>query len=127
MLRFAQHDSAIYVVSSLKSRGILILLLGWLALLAGAQAQTDSFEKLADDFWTWRAKHAPFTADDVNRLERPGGIRDWSRASIDHRSKDLVAFEALEEIESRTMADPEAGRLQIDWLGIVPCSLGTRS
>jgi len=94
MFRFAQHDSAIYVVSSRKSRGIFILLLGWLALLAGAQAQTDSFEKLADDFWTWRAKYAPFTADDVNRIERSGGMRDWSRASIDHRSKDLAGFEA---------------------------------
>ncbi|HAK05819.1 MAG TPA: hypothetical protein DCO65_00875, partial [Spartobacteria bacterium] len=28
---------------------------------------TDSLDKLADDFWTWRAKHAPFTGDDVNR------------------------------------------------------------
>jgi uncharacterized protein (DUF885 family) len=49
---------------------------------------------MADDFWTWRAKHAPFTADDVNRIERPGGMRDWSRASIDRRRKDLAGFEA---------------------------------
>jgi uncharacterized protein (DUF885 family) len=54
----------------------------------------DPLDKLADDFWTWRAKHAPFTGDDVNRIERPGGIRDWSRASIEQRKKDFEQFEA---------------------------------
>jgi uncharacterized protein (DUF885 family) len=54
----------------------------------------DSLGKLADDFWTWRPKYAPFTGDDVNRMERPGGTRDWSRASIDQRRKDLAGFEA---------------------------------
>src|SRR5207247_10066068 len=48
----------------------------------------------AGDFWEWRAKNAPFTDDDVNRMERPGGMRDWSRASIDQRQKDLAGFEA---------------------------------
>jgi hypothetical protein len=70
-----------------------IALLSSLALFASAQAQLESLEKLADDFWTWRAKYAPFTGDDVNRLERPGGIRDWSRASIDQRRNDLKQFE----------------------------------
>ena len=37
---------------------------------------------------------APFTGDDVNRLERPGGTRDWSRAGIEKRRKDLAEFEA---------------------------------
>ncbi len=68
--------------------------LGSLAILAIARAQADSLEKLADDFWVWRAKYAPFTSDDVNRMERPGGTRDWSRASIDQRRKDLAGFEA---------------------------------
>src|ERR1043166_10218376 len=58
------------------------------------QSQTESLAKLSDDFWAWRAKYAPFTGDDVNRMERPGGIRDWSRASIERRRKDLAAFEA---------------------------------
>ena len=57
-------------------------------------AVADSLEKLANDFWAWRAKYAPFTGDDVNRMERPGGTRDWSRASIDQRRKDLAGFEA---------------------------------
>jgi uncharacterized protein (DUF885 family) len=55
---------------------------------------TESFEKLAGDFWTWRAKYAPFTGDDVNRMERPGGTRDWSRTSIDKRREALAGFEA---------------------------------
>ena len=54
-------------------------------MLAIARAQADSLEKLADDFWVWRAKYAPFTGDDVNRMERPGETRDWSRASVDQR------------------------------------------
>src|SRR5437870_10612403 len=62
--------------------------------LGPAQSQTESLAKLSDDFWTWRAKYAPFTGDDVNRLERPGGTRDWSRASIDKQRKDLAQFEA---------------------------------
>src|SRR6476469_1170590 len=68
-----------------------------LTLFAGASmatAATEPLDKLADDFWVWRAKYAPFTGDDVNRIERPGGIRDWSRASIEQRRKDLAAFEA---------------------------------
>src|SRR5438270_1477770 len=59
------------------------------------QAQsTDPLDKLASDFWSWRAKYAPFTGDDVNRIERPGGIRDWSRARIDDQRKELDEFEA---------------------------------
>jgi uncharacterized protein (DUF885 family) len=63
-------------------------------LSSTASAGTDSLDKLADDFWTWRAKYAPFSGDDVNRMERPSGKREWSRASIDQRRKDLAGFEA---------------------------------
>jgi Bacterial protein of unknown function (DUF885) len=63
-------------------------------LLGNASAETESLDKLANDFWAWRAKYAPFTGDDVNRIERPGGTRDWSRASIDRQRKDLADFEA---------------------------------
>jgi uncharacterized protein (DUF885 family) len=71
-----------------------VLLLSSLALSVSAEPQTDSLDKLADNFWAWRAKYAPFTGDDVNRIERLGGIRDWSRASIEHQRKDLAEFEA---------------------------------
>src|SRR5215510_6409576 len=93
MFRFAQHDSTVCVVSSRESRHVIIPLIGCLALLTAAHAQPDSLEKLADDFWVWRAKYAPFTPDDVNRIERPGEMRAWSRASIDQRRKDLSRFE----------------------------------
>jgi uncharacterized protein (DUF885 family) len=65
-----------------------------LAISAAVQAQPNSLEQLSDNFWTWRAKYAPFTGDDVNRIERPSGIRDWSRARIEQQRKDLAGFEA---------------------------------
>jgi hypothetical protein len=64
-----------------------ILLLSSLALSASGQPEANSLDKLADDFWSWRAKYAPFTGDDVNRMERPGGVREWSQASIETRRK----------------------------------------
>jgi uncharacterized protein (DUF885 family) len=67
------------------------------AFFASAQAafsQGEALDKLANDFWSWRAKYAPFTGDDVNRIERPGGIRDWSAAAIDQQHRDLAGFEA---------------------------------
>jgi hypothetical protein len=39
------------------------------------------------------ARYAPFTADCVNRLERPGG-GDWSASAIDKRIRDLKEFDA---------------------------------
>ena len=67
----------------------------WLLIAGVTQAQqNDSLEKLADDFWSWRARSAPFNGDDVPRMERPGGVRDWSPASIEQRNKDLAAFES---------------------------------
>jgi uncharacterized protein (DUF885 family) len=74
-----------------KAFTILLLIAGTLTLHA---QDTGALDKLADDFWAWRAKYAPFNGDDVPRIERPGGIRDWSRASIDKRRKDLAEFEA---------------------------------
>ena len=72
----------------------IVTLLACLTVSPCATAQTDPLQKLADDFWTWRAQYAPFTGDDVNRIERPGGMRDWSRAKIDNQRKDLAGFEA---------------------------------
>ena len=78
-----------------KMRKWLILLFFWSCVVQGQiQPSTEALDKLANDFWTWRAKYAPFTADDVNRLERPGGVRDWSAAAIDKRTRDLKEFDA---------------------------------
>jgi uncharacterized protein (DUF885 family) len=71
-----------------------VIFLSSLALSTSGQTQADSLDKLAIDFWAWRANYAPFTGDDVNRIERPGGTRDWSRAQIDNQRKDLAEFEA---------------------------------
>ena len=79
----------------------LALILAFVVFSDGARSQTEtatpgteSLDKLAEDFWTWRAKYAPFNGDDVPRIERPGGTRDWSLAKIDNRRKDLAEFEA---------------------------------
>jgi uncharacterized protein (DUF885 family) len=64
--------------------------------------------KLADDFWAWRAKNAPFSSDDVNRIERPGGTRDWSQAAIERRGKELTEFEARwKKIDSKDWPIPQ--------------------
>src|SRR5438132_5390862 len=76
-----------------KSLGTALLLTSF-ALSGNGEPQTDSLEKLADDFWKWRAQYAPFTGDDVNRIERPGGLRDWSHTAIEKRRSDLANFEA---------------------------------
>jgi uncharacterized protein (DUF885 family) len=82
------------------------------ALLGNASAATDSLDKLANDFWAWRAKYTPFTGDDVNRLERPGGVCDWSRASIDKQRNDLAEFEARwKELDPTRWAVPR----QVDY------------
>ncbi|PZR77807.1 MAG: DUF885 domain-containing protein, partial [Chthoniobacterales bacterium] len=75
----------------MKLRNIVAVCL--FALVAHGRAENDSLAQFGDDFWKWRAQFAPFTGDDVNRTERPGGKRDWSRASMDKRRHDLAAFE----------------------------------
>jgi len=75
-------------------KNFLTFLLLIAATLTVRGEETASLDKLASDFWTWRARYAPFNGDDVPRMERPGGVRDWSRASIEKRHKDLAEFEA---------------------------------
>jgi uncharacterized protein (DUF885 family) len=72
---------------------LILLLLCPCAIRGQTQPSSEALDKLANDFWNWRAKYAPFTADDVNRLERPGGVRDWSAAAIDKRTRDLKEFD----------------------------------
>ena len=78
-----------------------LLILFVTALISSANSQTSAsisddrdLKVLAADFWTWRANYAPFTGDDVNRIERPGGMRDWSQAAIDKHREELAALEA---------------------------------
>ncbi len=58
-----------------------------------APAKADPLDNLASDFWTWRARYRPFSSDDIPRLERPGGPRDWSAAAIAKQRADLAEFD----------------------------------
>src|SRR5438132_1645116 len=81
-------------------------------LLINASAETESLDELASDFWAWRTIYAPFTDDDVNRIERPGGVRDWSRSSIDSQRKDLAEFETRwKKLNANTWPIPQ----QVDY------------
>src|SRR5437762_5191131 len=84
--------------------GLALLLVARIGCAADDAA---TLSKLADDFWKWRAKFAPFTGDDVNRIERPGPAtagRDWSRAAIDERGRELSEF-----VARWRKIDPKAG------------------
>jgi hypothetical protein len=72
-----------------------VLAVGLIAqCFAPALRAQDSLEKLATDFWTWRAENAPFNGDDVPRMERPAGLkRSWSASAIAKQRTDLTAFE----------------------------------
>jgi hypothetical protein len=70
-----------------------ILFVTLLLLPLGVRAQ-DSLDKLATDFWTWRAQWQPFNSDDIPRIERPAGLKpSWSAASIARQRTDLSGFE----------------------------------
>jgi hypothetical protein len=59
-----------------------------------AHAAADSDQKLASDFWAWRARYGQYTGDDVPRMERPlGVIRDWSAAGVTEQREDLARFD----------------------------------
>ena len=55
--------------------------------------ESASLRKLAEDFWQWRARFQPFTSDDIPRIDRPSGPRDWSAASVAKQRTALDTFE----------------------------------
>ena len=65
-----------------------------LATPASTALAADALEKLGQTFWDWRGQFAAFWGDDVNRIERPGGLRDWSAAAVSKRRSDLEQFES---------------------------------
>jgi uncharacterized protein (DUF885 family) len=58
-----------------------------------ASAKSDSLDALAADFWQWRARYQPFSQDDIPRIERPNGPRDWSANAIARQKAALDDFE----------------------------------
>ena len=93
---------------------ILAAMLVCLVSCAAGFSQTgpDSDQKLASDFWAWRARSAPYTGDDVPRLERPlGAQHDWSAAGIARQRTELAAFDE----RWKKLDDPYAAiPLQVD-------------
>src|SRR5580704_4339647 len=73
-------------------RRILVTLLLYPAL-SFTQPKTESLGQLASDFWKWRAIYRPFTFDDIPRMDRSAGRRDWSEAAIAKQRADLSEFE----------------------------------
>ncbi len=61
---------------------------------AFSRTASDSDQKLAADFWAWRARTGQYTADDVTRIERPRGVlRDWSAAGVEKQRNESASFE----------------------------------
>jgi uncharacterized protein (DUF885 family) len=73
--------------------GRVLIALLLLSTISFSQAKTTSLDQLATDFWAWRAQYRPFTGDDVPRMERTSGVRDWSAVSIAKQRADLAQFE----------------------------------
>jgi hypothetical protein len=64
-----------------------------LSTISLAPVKADPLDKLASDFWTWRASIRPFTFDDIPRMEHSAGVRDWSAAAVAKQRVDLGEFE----------------------------------
>src|SRR5215470_16093707 len=91
--QICREASAPCYAASLMRRLVFFVLLLLFPMLSLAQAKTDALDQLASDFWTWRAKYRPFSGDDIPRLERPGGTRDWSASAMAKQREDLGGFE----------------------------------
>src|SRR5262245_14789149 len=78
------------------SKRLLTMVVVCVVLVAASFSRSisDSDEKLAVDFWVWRARYGPYTSDDVPRMDRPSGVvRDWSAARVEGQRKELAAFD----------------------------------
>jgi hypothetical protein len=70
-----------------------------------SHAAAGSEQKLAADFWEWRARTGQYTGDDVTRMERPPGVvRDWSALGVEIQRTELASFEE----RWRAQNDPSA-------------------
>jgi hypothetical protein len=73
----------------------------------------DQLQKLAEQFWNWRAANQPVSSDDIPRIERPDDwIPVWSRDAIERRRSELSEFAARHQaIEARSWTVPQ----QVDY------------
>src|SRR5262245_25068277 len=50
-------------------------------------------QKLAEDFWAWRAENQPVSSDDIPRIERPANwVPDWTAELFERRRRELDAL-----------------------------------
>jgi hypothetical protein len=78
-------------VRTLRRAGTCALIM--VTMIAGA-ATADPLDDLSREFWVWRAIYQPSTADDIPRIERPGGwVPDWSPTSVGARRSALREFD----------------------------------
>jgi len=75
-------------------------------------AASASLQDLTHDFWQWRAQYQPFSQDDIPRIERPIGPRDWSASAIAEQKNALAQFEKRwKQIDTKGWSVPE----QVDY------------
>ena len=72
---------------------LVALHLNFATILLAQHHNEGPLQKFAWEFWQWRAATQPFSTDDIPRIERPGGTRDWSRSAIDRQKDQLRQFE----------------------------------
>ena len=78
----------------LKRLQIFVAACGISFAAAFSHAATDSDQKVASDFWEWRARTGQYTGDDVTRMERPPGVvRNWSAAEVEKQRAHLKVFQ----------------------------------
>ncbi len=81
---------------SLFGRFFLIILIAFAGGTLRAQEKASAplvLTALSQDFWQWRSRYQPFSMDDIPRIERPEGPRDWSAESVAKQKSALVEFE----------------------------------
>lgn len=83
-----------------------------------ASPAEDAVQRLAADYWTWRAAEQPQTDDDIPRLLRPEGWRpEWSPAAVSGYRDALDGFERRWRaipIPATDGAAPDERRLIVD-------------
>ena len=73
-------------------RTILIIIIGIFLLPVRSNA-AEELQKLAAEFFAWRAITQPVTSDDINRVERPDGwAPDFSKSSIQNSRQKYLDF-----------------------------------
>src|SRR5258706_8191253 len=67
-----------------------------------SENSVDDLDRLAGEFWAWRAFHQPVSSDDIPRIERPENWEpDWSLASIQKQREEISVFETrLKKLDS---------------------------